>query len=449
MSLQLDSSGLGEKASKYKILSPFYLILAFIVLLIFFLFSFKISKYDASNSVIIQTDTTSNKVEVHIVIENELLSPLLTHYTEHLVWLNAIARERAANRHSNAWTSKVAVGYWLSGSPDEVADVLKTLSGVFDPINLPSVFADEERDILLREYEYRMIGKPDAQAERAMDAFLYSGNAFATSPIGTPEEIKALDYEAARNLHAKTHVPENTRLLVIGNVSEDKVWDAIQESGWPATDSIEPEIAPPPFDLAAPGMTTLRYPEVSVSPRLIWRRVVKLPNPIQFDLLEAQTALLRDILNSNLPGGLAGPLRYDAAITRNFNVKIWPIDEDIIEISFTAAPDTGVSLAEVQTAFQDILSKIANNGIPRATYARVLDRFDSFWPDWSDEKETTRWMADYALARISTLRAPLSEPKVRRLRGALSPATNKVLLTQIAVAGRTAAAFIGPEDRFE
>ncbi len=177
--------------------------------------------------------------------------------------------------------------------------------------------------------------------------------------------------------------------------------------------------------------------------------MVALPGAVQFDLLEAQTALLRDILDANLPGGLAGPLRFDAAIARSFDVQIWPIDEDNIEISFTAAPDTGVSLTELQYAFEATLSEIVTGGIPEVTYSRVLDRFDGYWPDWNDEDETARWMADYVLDRVSNLREPLSKREVKRLHRGFSLETTNALLRQLAGEGRTAIAFIGPEDIFE
>ncbi|MDP6187507.1 MAG: hypothetical protein QF863_09790, partial [Pseudomonadales bacterium] len=82
---------------------------------------------------------------------------------------------------------------------------------------------------------------------------------------------------------------------------------------------------------------------------------------------------------------------------------------DNIEIAFFAAPDAGVSFVELQTAFEATLAEVANGGIPEATYSRVLKRFDGFWPDWDEEDETARWMADYVLDRVSNLREPLSE----------------------------------------
>jgi hypothetical protein len=389
------------------------------------------------------------QLKVHVVMPIGQASPVEMHYTEHLAWLNGVGGDRAADRHSNAWTSSHAVGYWLSGAPEDLPEVLETLSGVFDPIDLPRSFADEEREILLREYEFRMAGKPDAQAAVALDAFLYKDNAFADSPIGTPDQIRALEYDAARALHAETHVPEAARLVVTGDVTARQVRRAMRAADWPAPEGDRPQVAPPPFDLAAPEATALTYPEADVAPRLVWRRVVALPKPVPYDLLEAQTALLRDILNTKLPGGLAGPLRFDAAIARRFDIGIWPIDEDNIEIRFAAAPDAAVSLSEVVTAFEATLSDIAAAGIPVATYSRMQGRFDGFWPDWSDADETARWMADYVLDRVSNLREPLTERELKRLHRGLSHNTINALLRQLAGEGRTAVAFIGPEESFE
>lgn len=387
------------------------------------------------------------EVSAHLVFRNGTVSPEAMHYTEHLAWLNAMGGERAADRHSNAWVTDVAVGYWLAGAPEDLPDLLETLKGVFDPIDLPRDFAEEERSILLREYEFRMADNPDAAAAEEMEAFLYQGNAIAASPTGTPEDIMALDYDAARAIHAATHVPQNARLVVIGDVTERQVRRAMREAGWPEADAAD--VSPPPFDLAAPETMALRYPEPDAVPRMTWRRVVALPEPVPFDLLEAQTALLGEILYSNLPGGLAGPLRFDAAIARGFDVLIWPIDEDSIEIVFSAAPDAGVTLAELQAAFETTLSEVARSGIPEATHSRVLERFDGYWPDWADADETARWMADYVLGRVSSLREPLPERELKRLHRDLSLATTNALLRQLAGEGRTAVAFIGPEDSFE
>jgi hypothetical protein len=208
-------------------------------------------------------------------------------------------------------------------------------------------------------------------------------------------------------------------------------------------------LVPPPFDIAAPAVERFEFPGADAAPLLVWRKVVVLPEPVQFDLLEARAALLADILRANLPGGVAGPLRFDAAIARSFDINIWPIGEDNIEIEFTAAPDSGVTLTELEEAFTATFAEIAASGVPEDTYARILARFEDFWPDWGDEDETAEWMADYLLDRVSIMRPPLSERELKRISDDLSLIATNTLLQQLVGDGRAAIAYVGPEERFQ
>jgi len=182
---------------------------------------------------------------------------------------------------------------------------------------------------------------------------------------------------------------------------------------------------------------------------MIWRRVIELETPVQFDLLEAQTALLRDILDTSLPGGLAGPLRFDAFVARNLDIGVWPIDENNVEMRLTAIPDSDVTFSELRSEFEDTLNEIAVKGLPHTTFSRILDRFDGFWPDWDDKDETANWMADYAFDRISLLRDPLPKSELKLLAGELSLETTNDLLRRLSGEGRTAVALIGLEDLVE
>jgi hypothetical protein len=111
----------------------------------------------------------------------------LAHYTEHLAWLPNIGKDsRPEDRDSNAWTNDYAVGYWLSGPPEDLTDMLRRLKVVFDPIDLPRDLAETERDIVLREYDWRMADNPDAQAAEEMEPFLYEGNAIPPRSSARP-----------------------------------------------------------------------------------------------------------------------------------------------------------------------------------------------------------------------------------------------------------------------
>ncbi|WP_428545951.1 M16 family metallopeptidase [Profundibacter sp.] len=386
------------------------------------------------------------QVSVHIVFAHD--GPALQmHYVEHLSWLNAVgSQDHPKDRDTNAWTTDLAVGYWLSGKPEDLPDLLRTLAGVFEPITLPDDFAGQEKTILRREYDLRLVDNINRQAATVMNAFLYQGNAIATSPLGTPEQIAALDYDAARALHDATHLPQNATLVVVGNITDGQVQEAVAAAGLAGKIGTETQITPPDFNLAPAETRVFTFDDPAAAPRMIWRKVVTLKQPVNFDLLETQTALLGDILDTNLPGGLAGPLRYDAFITRRFSVSVIALDERHIELRLSAAPDRGVSFARLQAAFETALA-ISEQNIPPATWERVRERFKTYWPDWNDKKEVGNWMADYVLNRVQNLRIPLGKAELRQLDVQLARDDLNELLLALAGPGRTAVAFIGKDQK--
>ncbi len=387
-------------------------------------------------------------VSVHLLFSRsggaESASPALDHYVEHLTWLNAFAASRHAARHSNAWTSDIAIGYWLSGPPEDLPAMLRTLARVFDPITLSREFANQERDIVRREYDLRLANHPDAQAAEEMNAFLYQGNAIAASVIGTPAQIDALRFDDAKAQHMAIHQPDRSSLLVIGEVSQRQVRRAMKQVGFPHQPGAPAVIAPPPFVLGQPDHRVVTYPVADAAPRMIWRKVVALPEPVQFDLLDAQTRLLRDILASTLPGGIAGPLRFDTLVAKSFRIAVFPIDERHVELNFRAEPGNDIGFDDLRAGFEAALTASAR-GIPAETYARVHERFRSFWPEWSNKEATRDWMADYVLDRASNLRAPMTEIELAALHSLLSAQDIDALLTALTGPGRTATAFIGKD----
>lgn len=368
----------------------------------------------------------------------------LLHYTEHLAWKSIGGSGLPAEqRHSNAWTNSRTVGYWLSGPARNFVPMLKTLSGLFEPLSVTQDFAVEERGIVLREYEARLTNNPDGLATEDMNAFLYEGNSLARSVIGLPDDISAFDYEAAKRLHAATHLPENAIVIVRGDFSADEVEEGIRRSGFPAARSGEaPSLAP--FTPAAPTTREFSFDVDAAAPRMIWRKVVTLDAPVEFDLLEIRTRLLADILGSSLPGSLGGKLHFETFVARSFALTIVPLDERHIELRISAEPDGGVQFAKLRAALEEAVGGLAG-GIPAGTWDRIRTRFEARWPDWNDADKVDDWMMDYALGRVTGGRFPVSETALRAFDGQIGHKDIDALARALSAPGRTAIAYIGKE----
>lgn len=371
----------------------------------------------------------------------------LAHYAEHLAWYSAIGEEaRGPDRHSGAWTSHRAVFYSLSGKPEDLPQLTATLARVFDPITLDARFAEEEREIIQREYQAMIAQNISRRVDEALSAVLHEGTLLAPSIIGTPAQIDALDYDTARGWHRTTHRPENTVFIFRGDVGRLQVWRALiglQLERWQSDPvTFRYQMGPEMVHLA-------EFPDENAAPRMIWRRVVALQDPLPFDLLTARLDHLRDMLDTNLPGGLAGPLRFDARIARDYRLHLTAIDERHIELRFQASPDTGVTLPELRAGFETALASSVASGIPGPTYRRVKKRMDRYWPNWGDRDSARRWMADYTLDRVLALSAPQSRRALRDIPPQITRDTLNALLSALSQPGRTAIAFIAPQEFLE
>jgi len=226
-------------------------------------------------------------------------------------------------------------------------------------------------------------------------------------------------------------------------VSNQEVSAAIRASGLPPiqAESID-EVKPDQFELAEPESKVFKFALPSVEPRISYRKLVKLDEPINYDLLDFQSRQLAAALETNLPGGFAGPLRYENFIARSFDVYIEPIDEQHIQFWLEATLDSGVSFEQIQSSIEAAL-KTAGNGIPADTYDRVKKRTKQYWLDWEDEDAVTEWMQMHARQRVGDLRQPATVGTLKKLSKQVTLNDINVLLKALQKPGRQATVFIG------
>lgn len=307
----------------------------------------------------------------------------LAHYVEHLAWLSAFGGDQnEIMRHSNAWTNHFSTGYWQKTVSDDLQRALRTLISTSGPLNIEEKFALEERDIVLREYDYRVAERPLFQVYRDMDRVLYGDGALARSVIGEPEVIADYSLDAAATLHNQSHSLSDATLLVYGDVSAARLKAAVASLSDENVNTLPAN--PDSIRLVDDGVVqdrlSLSLPRLSEDTYL-YRKLVPLNACSTAAGCAILTQLTENALGSSLPGGLAGPLRYDRFVTRSFSFNIAVIGEKYVEVSFIGHPDAGVPLETLEDAFRAALHTTLENGLPQETFDRVSSRlagqFDS------------------------------------------------------------------------
>jgi predicted Zn-dependent peptidase len=394
-------------------------------------------------------DSRSDRVSLHLLVlsgeaDNDATEGL-AHYVEHLAWLNAMGNETrgAFERHSNASTSHRLTRYWVAGDAANIDRLAASLARVFQPFSLDEAFMLQERDIILREYDVRITENPDATMLDDLDRRLHGTDPLARSVIGTPKEIARFSLDAASALHARTHRPDNAALLVYGNVDARSANRAIMGAFGPPADDAVPRL--PLVYETQPAARDVKEQTVSnlARPRLFYRKIVRLDAPADPATLSVETRLLTAILISRLPGGLAGPLRFDAFLAESFRLDVEVLDASHLMLSFLAIPDHGVSPRELLAAFEEAFDTIASDKIPEATFSRVRQRRVDELRD-SDNPPTV--VFNEAVSMLSLGQQPVDHAGlVSRLEGVAYERMNE-LIAALAGTGRVAATLAMPEE---
>ncbi len=367
----------------------------------------------------------------------------LAHYLEHLVWLSAVNPDGLATtaRDDGAKVDGWLTTYFLKGKPEELSTYLETLAKVFEPPSLDETFMREEVEIIKREYDYRIVEDSLYPVSRDIETRLFGDEGRGRSTIGTPESIAALTPDLAMELHARTHVPANAVLFIMGNADRKTVLPLVEKH----FGNIASGNAPEPYQ-TSPLQEGREIVETRVegltSDRLVYTKRIKLEAPIAQDLLRRRLSLLYAIWDSTLEGSLAKPLRFDDFIASEFSVGFDVLAPDEVLMIFNAVPDEGVDLSKLLTAFEETIEAIAEDGIPEATFERIKKKR----LDFLDHSKGRRWLA-LDLVRHQTIdhAEPIdSKTYIERLGETTRDEMND-LVRALASPGQVAAALVSPE----
>ena len=386
------------------------------------------------------------QVTIHVLVQSgENDNPGtegLAHYVEHLAWQSALgASVGLLDRHSNASTTSMTTDYFLQGPASDLNSMFDTLTKVLAPLTVDQKFAEDERNIILREYDYRRRDRPLAAIEEALKRSLLGSDPRARSVLGAPNDITQFSFDEARTLHASTHCPANSVLVVGGPITAVEITTLLARPI--DVRACKNAISPKPLIMPLTDTMQIVSNEANAPPHLMWYKLVELDTPIEIEQLDVGLYALGSILNANLPGGLAGPLRDDADIADSFQLWLYPVDERHVEMGFFAKPRQGVTLAQVLEAFNKALGEITETGIPNTTFQRVRDRVKNGLPDWKDRIKVSDLMWRDVLDHAYLHRLPLMEEELKKLPDLLEQTKVNNLLKNLAGAGRIRFAFIG------
>jgi zinc protease len=365
----------------------------------------------------------------------------LAHYLEHLAWLNAHSGEAGGqdNHDSNAWTTTDETVFWETGATDQAGALIADLSGVLRPFTLAPQFMQQEKQVIAREYDLRSGDDPLTDVSSELESQLFAGGPRGRSVLGSRSDIAALELKDAIGLHARTYVASNATLLIFGDVDPVAAEAAIA-SAFPL-DGVTPP-AHKPFAMPPEGTLVTNVSVAGISqPIVLYREVFSLDAPVPLPRLMVAVGLLKAVLDSGLPGGVAKPLRFDAFVARDFAFAFEVIDASHISMTFSAQPDRGVTPQKLLASFRAALSATATTGIPLPTFERIQQRQIADLATETDPAMTTR---NVALQLMSLRSTPISHEQIQEILASVTADELDGILQRLAGSGRLSVDLISP-----
>jgi zinc protease len=297
--------------------------------------------------------TVRGYVRTGSLYEGKYLGCGISHLTEHLVAQgaehlmdgqpSAAAKEsnvpdrvRQIGGQSNASTSLDHTVYFISAESSKVMDCIDLITDWLLRPQIGQADFDREHGIVQRELE---MGKddPERQLWYASNANLFDGHPAAVPVIGYAEPLKRLTFADFQDYHARTYVPQNMVLVIIGDVDVQAVLQHVRQAvaDVPRGRAVEHALPAVPPVVAA-RRRTIEMPTLKETLQQTSFQTIPL---VHEDLYALD--LLSDILSarptSRLPERILRQQKLVTAISSESWTPAW--GRGALEIEFRCAPD--------------------------------------------------------------------------------------------------------------
>jgi zinc protease len=279
-------------------------------------------------------------------------------------------RIAAAGGRENAFTSRDHTAYFQTLQKDRLELALKLEADRMANLDLSDEAFAKEIHVVMEERRMRTEDSPQALVYEALMATAYQAHPYRNPIIGWMNDLEGMTAEDARDWYRRWYAPNNTALVVAGDVNPDEVVKLAEQYFGP---------------LAARELPS-RKPHAEPAQRGEKRIVVKAPAELPYVLMAWHAPALRDPANDSMVYALqvlAGVLDgFDAARLPQRLVKEQRL-ADQVGASYDgiargpgmfmveATPAHGKTVAEVEAALKAELARIASEGVTEEELARV------------------------------------------------------------------------------
>ncbi len=303
----------------------------------------------------------------------------VAHFLEHLLFKATDKMESgefsqvvAANGgRDNAFTSYDYTAYFQRVAADRLELMMTMEADRMKNIRLTPENIATERDVIIEERNQRTENNPQALFGEQLSAAQYLNHRYGTPIIGWMHEMEELDLEDALNFYELYYSPNNTILVVSGDVTPDEV-RALAEKHY----------GPIPRNPDLPERLRTEEPRQNAERRIIFRddrvaqpyisRSYLVP---ERDSGAQETAAALTILSEILGGGTTSffteKLQFDTQVSTYTAAWYSGVSLDDTTFRMIIVPAEGISLEKGEAALDRAIAEFLETGVDEKQLERI------------------------------------------------------------------------------
>lgn len=247
----------------------------------------------------------------------------------------------------NGSTSTERVNYFVTVGVDSLEPAMVFMENAIRFPLFERGELERERQVVLGEFD-RNEADPGFHLARAVDSLLWSPGYYSRkNPIGDREVIASTTPEKMRTIQRRFYVPNNTALILAGDVTPERGFALAREvfGDWPRSDDPFATPVPDPPPLAGSVATLVERPVNTVTVQVAWQGPSVGSDPTDTFVADLLSTALANPASPFQKALVDTGLAFDAGISYYTQAHVGPIT-----VTAHTTPDKAVALRRAITA---------------------------------------------------------------------------------------------------
>jgi zinc protease len=279
-------------------------------------------------------------------------------------------RVAAVGGRDNAFTGQDYTAYFQQIPPDRLGEMMMLEADRMGNLKITDLLFAPELEVVKEERRLRTDDQPRALVYEQLMATAFQAHPYGRPVIGWMPDLMTMKPDDARNWHRTWYTPNNARLVVVGDVDHQSVFELARKHYGPIAPRALPDrrITDEPAQ-RGPRSTTVRAPADLPYVALAWH-VPSVRDPVadrDVHALKVLAAVLDGYDGARLPRRLLRESRVAVSVGASYDgsgrgPSLFTLD---------ASPAAGHSVAEVEAALREEIARIQKDGIDENELRRV------------------------------------------------------------------------------